>query len=190
MISFVELKRKLREILEEYAEKAEFFKETAKETKLKNLGNYQTVPGDNYLRSFTPEDAAAFEEAIKPLKESGILLVAEYLEKIQKVRTEAPTSEAVNYVSMLKLKKDITEKDISNAVDVYGNNYIVYESIAAIAHDNEIYIDDNPLDSIEESIERIYDDVKKMSAKDAERQTKVSIQFALMLFDESIPDEI
>lgn len=190
MIDLKPFKETIREIVNEYLEKTEKATAVSKDNKLKGLDPYDRVPEEETLKLMTPAEKDSFNNEIMPLKEKGIFAVNDLLEKIETKKTEAPTTEAVNYVSMLKLKKDISDRDIESAINKYGNTYIVYEALQEIAADNNILVPDNPYENIEESIESVNKVIRSMNANNVATQSRGSINFALMMSLETLPDEL
>ena len=191
MISFKEFKEEIKALLNAYVEIAGKAKEASKEKKLQSMEPYATVPGEEDLTRLTPEDKERFDEDIKPIKEKGIILISEKINAVNSAISEPPTQEAVNYVSMLKLKgNSITEDDINVALSHYGNNYITYEAIKSIAQENDIYVGDTPLKSIKDSLENIERTFLRMSGNEADSMTAGNMAFQISMMFNTFPDEL
>lgn len=61
-------------------------------------------------------------------------LISELKDKV----TQAPSSEAVNLISLLGVRKDVTKEEIDNLLEKYGDNPQTWKSLVSIAKENGI----------------------------------------------------
>ena len=65
--------------------------------------------------------------------------------RLKKVMTEAPSSEAVNVVSLLKMRNNLSIEEVRDLLDRYGDNPQTWKAISSIANDHELYVGNHPI---------------------------------------------
>lgn len=142
---------------------------------------------------FYDEDRDTFADVCMKYREEGITLIDNALAEIRAKKTDAPDSDAVNFLTVFRTKTKISEDDIMDALDRYGSNYTMYNALRDLAVEHNIYsVSHHPLDEIEEGLNAIRSSISKMSVadcNDGHAREGYASMFDLSL-DMNIPDAI
>lgn len=160
-------KDELRKIFSDYAKDYQIRADASYKHRLTELKHGEIAPARTGF--FYSEDRAAFDTKAHEYRDKALEVIETLSNEIRARKTDAPSTDAINYVSLLRSKKGITEQDINDALDRYGSNYSVYNAIRDLASDNRIYIQTHVLDNISEGIDNTVHSINKMSASEAER---------------------
>lgn len=131
-----ELKQKLITIYNNYVEAYDKISDQDYKAHLMNLGAGSITPPK--YKFFSTDYRDKFAEMAIKYRDEALAIIDDALDRIRIKKTEAPTTEAVNYLAMLKDKADISEHDIEDALSTYGDNYSAYNAIRSLADSNEI----------------------------------------------------
>ena len=190
MINTVKIKESINEILSEYAEAYREASELAYNAKLKDLKPGEQVPkkGGLFFDSYRESLKKKFDES----KAKGIEMLSDVKRQIREIKTAAPSTDAVNYLALLKEKKHISQEDIDNAIETYGENYIVYKTLIDIANDNKFFgYKDCVIDAVDKGLDEAMAAISSMSVYEAENRKLADgsyISFVNMMLNSSIPD--
>ena len=140
---------------------------------------------------FYADDRDRFAERASDYREKARAVVDDAMQEVRVRKTDSPTTEAVNYINLLRNKHNVTEEEISNAVERYGDNYSCYHALRDIAEDNHVLtLDVHPLDKITEGLENTLSSINQMGVINAERGrcTDGASSVFGMSIDINIPD--
>ena len=189
MLETSTLKQKLSELYSKYINVSQQMLDLDYKKKLSELKPGQKAP--EQYRFFFPEDREALDEQLGAYREECRALLDDATANVKKLMTDAPSDDAVNYLTVMKLKSDITVNDIENALERYGDNYTAYNAIKGIAIENEIRgIDEHILDGITRGLDDITAQVNRINAVTVEIKgaSRGSASMFDMMLDMSIPD--
>lgn len=163
------LKSDLKEIYTEYNKVFEKRQEENYRDHINNMDPYERIPKKDELPiKGTARDN--LQSDIVDLRKKGASVIESAFDEIKTFKTQAPDPNAYNYISMLKLRKDLTESDIDNAMEIYGQNYSCYKALEDLANERRIPLNyHNPTDEIEEALTMAQNNIAKMSVSDCER---------------------
>lgn len=126
---------KLIEYLNTYKKRANNIIEKNRTDFMSALTPGASVP---YHIPLNNEYRAQLDTEIKGVRAKFKAEITPLLEKLKKDVAEAPTTEATNTITMLALRSDIDESEISFLMEQYGNNVQCYKAIRDIARKHEI----------------------------------------------------
>lgn len=106
--------------------------ESSRQEHIKELPAGAPLPKANTI--YGSEHLAAFREEAEELRSQALAAIAEEREKVQKQMADAPSNEAVNAISLMKLRTDLTPDDINTMLSAYGENYSAHKAITSIAN--------------------------------------------------------
>ena len=127
-------KTKLKELKTQMDETFTKYAEASRQEYIKTLAPGAPVPAENkiygeyYLSKFR-DDAAVIRSKVFDTIQAERKMIST-------AKTEAPTTEAVNTIGLMKLTSDLTADDIRNALDRFGDNYASYRAIHSLAVDS------------------------------------------------------
>ena len=121
-------------------------------------------------RFFIDDYRDKFAELATQYRDEATAVIDDALTRIRAKKTESPSTDAVNYLALLKEKPDLSEYDIDDALSTYGDNYSAYNAIRALADEHDIYtVGQSPLDKLEDELrEYIQPALNRLSVIDAE----------------------
>lgn len=128
-----------------------------------------TVTPTKY-RFFIDDYRDQFSELATQYRDEATAVIDEALARIRAKKTESPSTDAVNYLALLKDKPDLSEYDIDDALSAYGDNYSAYNAIRALADEHKIRtVGQSILDKLEDELrDYVQTALNKMSVIDAE----------------------
>lgn len=91
------------------------------------------------------------------------------MKEVNDLKTVAPDPDALNYITILKTRKQLTTNDLDIAMQKYGNNYACYKALQDISSDRHIPMNyKNDTDDIEETLlstRRDFDNINVFSCE-------------------------
>ena len=183
-------KTNIKNIYRSYSETYKAISDSSWRRKIMDLSPGEPTPQKGVL--YYADDAENFRFEAVDLRQKGLAEVQTALDRIAEVKAEAPSSEAVNYITMLRDKKNITDHDIDIALKHYGHNYSAHNAIMDIAEDRKIYgfTRGTELDAIEKRFSEIHDNLSRMGtdAYTAQKQSGGGYTAMMELLIDEIPD--
>lgn len=154
------IKNNLKEVNKKFAEICSATNRAADSEIRANLKPGEAVP---QLRYDTWPDTirANFAQEVRKLRDKALATLDAAIAEAQEMHAEAPSSDAVNAVAMLRDMDNVTESDVNAMLSVYGDNYLSYVAIRGIAEKHKIYgIEPHLLGDLEEglsTLRRLYE---------------------------------
>ena len=149
--------------------------------KKENLGAGETIPEGG--RIFEPGERADFERVAADFHGmiSGELDKAESY--VNTAITAAPSQEAVNYITTLSMRSNVSESELRAALDKYGENFASYQAIKDVAERNKVYLPSSPIEDAKDQIaqKRRELDCINLSGIEGGRISKNALLFAQAL---------
>ena len=104
-----------------------------------------TKPGEPAPgRGLTDQEVKAFKLRVNAYRKRADAIIANVKDQIAADVTEAPSSEAVNYITLLSHREHISPYEIEFARNSYGRNFACYAALQETAEKNGIYIENHP----------------------------------------------
>lgn len=152
MADLFALKERLKKNYRDFTDDYQRSVEASYKKQLAKLRPGETAPT---VKRLVGDDRKAFEERVKKYRHENEQIVKDAENSIAGALSAAPSTEAVNFVSMLNLRNDLTQSDIDAAIAKYGNNYSAYAAIASIGQrqPNKLYTAPHEVDNMRNFIE-------------------------------------
>lgn len=140
----------------------EAYKQAAANSKKDYLATLQPgerIPAQEKL--YTAESKEAFAKYSDQAKAEINSYLLANIKEVQRLKTNPPHPEAINYISMLNQLKEPEAGLIDIAMNRYGDNYITYKALHDIAAKHEMTDFKAPvLDSLEEVLLNEYNNIE------------------------------
>lgn len=130
------LKDNYRAFAKEYAEEVE----VSYRKKVASTQPGEPAPG----RGLTDPEVKAFKLRANAYKKRAESIIANVKDQIAADVTEAPSNEAVNYITLLSHRERISPYEIEFARNTYGRNFACYAALQETAVKNGIFIENHP----------------------------------------------
>ena len=149
------IKSDLKAINAEFQKECKSAVDRAHHISLSRLQPGQTAPAPGFL---TPEIEAELRASVAKLSDRAQGILEDALKEVRAAKAEAPSTEAVNSVTMLRGNKHVSEEDIIALADVYGDNYLTHKALHNIALEHGYHILSTHLaDTLEKGLSTLSD---------------------------------
>ena len=118
---------------------------------MKTLPAGSQIPKEGVI--YGDAEKQQFKLDCKGFRDKANKILSDAHSELKKEATEAPSTEAVNSVALLNMRKDITETEIEDLINRYGDNPQVWKTIRSIAGENGIRVSDHPINEQIRNIE-------------------------------------
>lgn len=129
-------KTELKSIISQFRDTYNRMSEQSRKNKMNNLEPGAVIPAKGNLYG---EEAL---EQFKSYAESARIRMRQVLDEaeteLKKKMVEAPSDEAVNALTVLKMRNNVTQDEINGFLENYGDNYQAYKAIASIAFEKKL----------------------------------------------------
>ena len=170
------------------------------------LDSYKSIgiqSRDNYIKTLAPGSPLPkegiiygeygkelFSDKCREYRNKAHQIVDFHLNETKRKETEAPSTEAVNSITLLKLRDDVTEKDISDLLDRYGENPQAYRAINSVAREHKILsFGDHPISQSRENLETLSASIDKAISPGNEHISDGFVSIFDMTIDSAFPEE-
>ena len=140
--------KQLKALVAEFVEKYREAAAKSHEEYIKNLkpGEDAHIPAEEYIIGDAPR--REFFSYCMDLQKKVDEILSGLAEKERDERTAPPSEEAVRIINLLYLRSDVTEDELNDLMNRYGDTYQARKAMLDIAHRNEIYsLDDKFFDN-------------------------------------------
>lgn len=141
MSDLIELKGRLKKTYHSFVDEYQRSVEASYQKQVAMLRTGEMTPK---VKRLVGDDRTAFEERARYYRTETEKIIKDAEDSIKDVLSEAPSTEAVNYVSMMSMRGDLTQADIDAAIEKYGSNYSAYSAIASIGRKQPIKLHTAP----------------------------------------------
>lgn len=184
--------KELKSILSQFVDAYRIVCENSRNEYMKTLAPGAQIPKEGviYGEDFKKE----FDSMCAGYRNKALEIVEKKLSELRDKATEAPSTEAVNSIALLNMRKDITEDEIDNLLTRYGDNAQVWKTLVSIAKEHDIYTfrEINDLDEKVQTLVDLEKNLEKtlsvMSAL-AGHATESFMSLIAMDIDEAFPIE-
>jgi hypothetical protein len=137
--------KELKKIMNDFNETYKRVCAQSRDEYIKSLGPGAMIPNDG-PRIYTENGKNFFTEECRKYKAKAHEIIDAQINDLKNKITEAPSTEAVNSITLLKLRDSVTEKEISDLMERYGDNVQAYKALNSIAYAHDIKsFGDHPL---------------------------------------------
>lgn len=130
--------KELKSLLSQFKDSYKMASESSRNEYMKTLVPGAEIPktgviyGDNRVREF--------ESMCDGYRGKMKSIIADVSSDLKDKETEAPSTEAVNSITLLSMRKNVTEDEIDNLLTRYGDNQQAWRTINSIAKDHNIHV--------------------------------------------------
>lgn len=152
---------KVNKIIDDF--RADFARtsESTRAKYVKELPAGARVPEQNKI--FDSEEVSAFSERANKYRQDATDILNRCLDDISKAKAESPSSEAVNVLTLMSARQNVTADELSDVIRNYGSNYQVYRSCQDISVKNNLgRLADHPLQAKEQSINDLQSNLNRL----------------------------
>ncbi len=176
----------IKELLKDYSDSYRIIKQSARDEQMLKLPAGAIAPKNVELYGDYKD---RFNNKVTEIKYKVKDIIDPIREDLINQTTDAPDTDAINMVSLLTTRKNVSEDDIYNMLDRYGNNYQVYNAVKDIAIEHEIRVPDHPIDREIENIDNLLANCNQLSLRGAENGHASAGYMSLMgmSVDEAFP---
>lgn len=175
-----EFNRNISEAYKHYAFRFKQIKQAYKENYIKSLAPGAMIPNDDFYRL----DGEYRAEAEKLCSDTQIKVLEQLTrakELIADEVTAAPTTDAVNIVSLLNMRADLKQEELDAIYTKYGDNVQIYKALGDIARKHDLNVNyENGLEEQNERIDNLIRNAKFINVYEAENNNQVADGFCLM----------
>lgn len=136
-------RKELKSILSQYRDSYNSMCETSRNSYMKTLPPGAIVPKSGQI--YGDEARAEFESLSAGFRERIKNVISNVTDALRDRATESPSNEAVNSITLLKMRNEITRNEVEDLLLKYGDNPQAWNTIVSIASDHKIYIDNHPI---------------------------------------------
>ena len=185
-INVVNIKQDLSKLYHEYIDIYNKYVDIAYKEELQKLKPGQRTPQKNGLK--TNDLREKFDDKAYELRNKALDIIDTNIEALKAEKTAPPSVEATNYITLLKDRTDLTDRDIMEAMDAYGDNYSAFMAIKNIAKDKKIRVNTHSdVDAVLNGLDEVKANVQRMSAFNAERSNSLAASMFDTVLDMSLP---
>lgn len=152
---------KVKKIIDDF--RTDFAKtvESTRANYVKSLPAGATIPGENKI--FDPAEVDAFTGRANKYRQDATDILNSCLEDISKKKTESPSSDAVNLLTLMSARQNVTADELNDVINNYGSNYQVYRACQDISVKNNLgHLSDHPLQVKEQSINDLQNNLNRL----------------------------
>ena len=139
-INLNHVKEQLKENYKAFATEYKNDLEASYRKKVASTQPGEPAPG----RGLTDPEVKAFKLRANAYRKRADAIIASVKDQIAADVTEAPSSEAVNYITLLSRRERISPYEIEFARNTYGRNFACYAALQETAAKNGVYIENHP----------------------------------------------
>ena len=178
------LKKQLEQIFKDFVRDYAQYSSVSRDAYMRTLQPGATVPEENQIFG---DMVAEFEAKAAEYRQKADAILDAKIDEVIAEKTASPSNEAVNVITLLDARNNVTEEDIKDVLDTYGDNYQVYRSLQDIAHKiGKDFTNDHPLAEKELVLKQIKRDVDSyLTYEGIKRRGENFLSFLL----ENMPEE-
>lgn len=140
--------RNLKAIMKSYRDNYESLCDSSRKDYIQTLGAGSRVPAEGRL--YTDAAREDFAEKCRSYRSEVRSIIDDALSDLKAESTKAPDADAVNVVSLLKTRSNVSEQEIDDLLTRYGKDCPqIWRAIKDIAASNKhYYVPDHPVDAV------------------------------------------
>lgn len=137
MYSNEKANKELKSIISQFKDSYRIACDTSRNAYMKTLSAGAQIPREGFI--YGDNFKAEFESMSSGYRDKVREIIGKNLSELREKMTEAPSTEAVNSITLLNMRKDVTENEIENLLSRYGDNHQARNTIVSIARNHGIY---------------------------------------------------
>ena len=131
------INKELKDILAKYKDSYKSICETSRAEYMQTLPAGAEIPKEGVI--YGDKYKAAFESKCLEYKNDIRKIMNDTINDLKAKATEAPSTEAVNAITLLNMRKNVTKTEIDDMLNRYGDNVQAWRTIVSIANDNDLH---------------------------------------------------
>ena len=190
MASYRTERSELKDIIKQYKADYDYICEQSRQAYMSQAAAGSTIPAPGVI--YGNNAKAEFSGKCSIYKQKADAILQRILLDLKREATEAPSTDAVNTITLFNMRKTITADDVQALLDRYGDNAQAYQAIAAIAQGHDIPVQDHPVFVKIEDAEGLKSAIDKTLAYPSEYGEATSAGFVDFLgahIDTALADE-
>lgn len=133
----------------------------SREKYLMTLSPGTSIPKDN--RIFDPNEVKAFQDRSMEYRAEIDNIFNDCIAEIKKAKTASPSSEAVNVISLLSSRDNVSAEELNDVINEYGDNYQIYRACQDISNKNHLgLLENHPLQTKEQNIQDLQSSIDRI----------------------------
>lgn len=120
----------LKKIVKNYYEDYDRFCKMSREERLKDLRPGEPAPKANTIYG---NHRTAFDDKAADYRAKAMAIIDSEMKATNKKLAAAPSTDAVNAITLLKMRDNVSREAVSNLLDAYGDNVQAFDTIRDIA---------------------------------------------------------
>lgn len=187
------IKDELKAITNEYAKNYKEICEASRDDYMKSLNPGSPTPARDVL--YGDEARAKFGKKADSHRAKAIMIIGNELRSLNEKMSAAPSTEAVNALKVLKMRKTVKADEVESLMMRYGDNSLVHDTLCEIAAEHDIgkyAYADNPLRVKAEKLNDLRHSItNNLNLASAEKghASDGFIAFLNATIDDALPDE-
>ena len=192
MISVKSIKKTLSGLYQEYADNYQRLIEADRYRKKAALKAGERAPSDRNTRFYDAAMRDEFAATAADIRGRWQDVIDDTRAEIDKMKSEAPSTEAVNAVNMLKMLEKPTLEELQAIMDRYGDNYLISRAVSEIAKKNKYTMTAPALETLSDRLKELERDGLQLNVFSAEKNGVSTGQasFFETMLDLKLPDTI
>lgn len=192
MIINEKVNKELKSIISQFKDSYQIACDSSRNAYMKTLPAGARVPKEGIL--YGDERRQEFESMCAGYRDKALALLNKVLSDLHDKMTEAPSTDAVNSITLLGLRENISQSEIENLLERYGDNPQAWNTIVSIARDHDIRaFSDHPIEgqiSAINDLSRSLERVLSTRSASAGHATDGFLSMVEMQIDEVFPAEV
>jgi len=133
-------KRRVKEINRKITEMIKTHREVDRQIKAASLQPGETLGVATHHGFYSEESKNKFEAELNPLIQEMKEIASGLVDEAENIRGIAPSTEAVNAITMLRGMEHPSVEAITAAAKKYGDNYLAMKAIDEVGRNNRVYL--------------------------------------------------
>lgn len=145
----------LKSIVSRFGDSFSTMCETSRNAYMRTLAPGAQIPREGILYGQDARDE--FESMCAGYRAEADIILNDLASELKKKTTDAPDTDAVNTISLLKMRGDIAPDEVSDLLDRYGENPQAYRAIVAIANEKGLKEFELAKHPVDEALQNVAD---------------------------------
>lgn len=180
--------QELKKIMSDFNESYKLVCAQSRDEYIKTLKPGSPLPTEGTI--YTENRKSQFSEECNKYRAKAHEIINAHIDELKRKETDAPSTEAVNTITLLKLRDNVSEKEISELLERYGDNPQAYRAINSIAFSHDIKsFGDHPISESLENLEALSSGIDKVIAPWNKNISDGYIAMFNLQIDSAFPEE-
>ena len=142
-IRYAKANKEIKRLVSQFRDSYDSMCESSRNEYMKTLSPGFEVPDKGMI--YGEKNRNEFSSMCKGYRERSRKIIGDVIKAIQDTLTDGPSTDAVNSVNLLNMRKNITMEEVQELLDRYGDNPQIWTTIKSIATEHKLFIGEHPL---------------------------------------------